>query len=81
MKLIDDFMDARQAAEQLGLTRDEVYRLVRSKLLRHHKIGARGGLLRFRKSDLQAYLEGTAVNPVAPRKGRDGTTQTKHMKG
>jgi excisionase family DNA binding protein len=81
MKLIDEFMDARQAAEQLGLTRDEVYRLVRSKLLRHHKIGARGGLLRFRKSDLQAYLDGTAINAVAPRKGRDGATKVKHLKG
>jgi excisionase family DNA binding protein len=81
MKLIDEFMDARQAAEQLGLNRDEVYRLVRSKRLRCYRFGANGGIYRFRKSDLQDYIQSCAMEPIPPRKSRDGTTKIKHLKG
>jgi excisionase family DNA binding protein len=79
MKLIDAYIDAKQAAEELGVTRDEVYRLVRSKRLRHHRIGANGGILRFRREDLKNYLESCAVNP-APDRSR-GKTKLKHLKG
>jgi len=80
MKLIDSYIDARRAAEELGVTRDEVYRLVRSKRLRHHRLGANGGIIRFRREDLRAYLESCAVNPAPDRKGGKGT-RLKHLKG
>ena len=71
MNLIDSYINAAQAAEELGVTRESVYRLVRSKRLRHHRLGAKGGLIRFRLEDLAAYLESCAVepHPPAPRPG------------
>jgi excisionase family DNA binding protein len=80
-RLIDGYLTVQQAADELGLTTNQVYILVRSKRLRHHRLGARGGLLRFRREDLLAYLASTAVEPAAPRKARDGTTKLKHIKG
>jgi excisionase family DNA binding protein len=61
-----NWLDVKQAAERLGLSRSIVYQLAASGKLAHYKIGPNGGRIRFRPEDIAAYLEGCRVGGPAP---------------
>ena len=50
----EELMDLMRAAQFLGITKDSMYTLKRYRRVAYHKIGKK---LRFRRSDLEAYLE------------------------
>lgn len=81
MKQINGFIDTKQAAEVLGVSVAEIYRLVRVRRLRHHRFGSQNGLIRFLKSDLEAYIQSCVVEPAEPKKGGDKKYKLKHLKG
>lgn len=56
-------LSVKGAAEHLGLGRSAVYALVASGDLACYKIGPNRGRIRFKPSDLDAYLEGMRVGP------------------
>lgn len=66
-------LDAVEAAAYLAVTKDQVYRLVRSGELPHTRVGKS---IRFRVEDLDAYLEERTSTTWEPLKGkRSGNTE------
>ena len=57
----DELMDLAEAATFLGISRDSMYTLKRFQRVAFHKVGRK---LRFRRSDLEAYLERCRVPAV-----------------
>ncbi|QQS60486.1 helix-turn-helix domain-containing protein [Candidatus Falkowbacteria bacterium] len=49
-------------ATLFSISRKTVYRLVDRRLVPFHKIG---GVLRFRKKDIEEYLNSTRIDPVS----------------
>lgn len=67
------WLSVKEAAESLGLNRSAVYSLVASKQLVCYRIGPNGGRIRFKASDLDAYVDGCRQGPkvkvaAAPRR-------------
>lgn len=63
---IEPYINAEQAAEYLGIKRQSVYNKVAAGELPHYK---RDGLLRFKRSELDAWLRGQPApgeEPGAP---------------
>ena len=58
---IKAFFTPEELAEFLAISRATVYRLVGKRQLPFHKIG---GVLRFKKADIEAYLETGRVEPI-----------------
>ena len=56
----DDWLGSPAAATHLGLNQRTVYKLVDQGLLTGYKLGR---VLRFRRQDLDAYLEASKVQP------------------
>lgn len=57
------WLDIDQAAEYLGTTKRNMYRLVESRTVAHYRVARR---LQFTVKDLDAYLEGQRVEPADP---------------
>jgi excisionase family DNA binding protein len=60
-KRLKAFFTPEELAEFLAISRATVYRLVGQRQLPFHKIG---GVLRFKKEDIEKYLEGGRIEPV-----------------
>ena len=60
-------LDAVEAAAYLAVTKDQVYRLVRSGELPHTRVGKS---IRFRVADLDAYLKERTSRTWEPLKGK-----------
>ena len=58
---IKAFFTPEELAEFLAISRATVYRLVGKRQLPFHKIG---GVLRFKKADIEEYLETGRVEPI-----------------
>lgn len=54
-------LSVKQAAEEIGLTPDTLYRLCKAGKLAHYRLGAGGGAIRIKLEDLRAYLESCRV--------------------
>ena len=71
---LDDYMDTREAAELLGITRKSVARLAAEEKITATKIGRDWWLLR---QSVQAYLEATKnKKKFDPTRGQQNPTQT-----
>jgi excisionase family DNA binding protein len=57
------FLNVKEAAEWLGLARSAIYAMVAAGQLACYRIGPNGGRLKFKPSDLDAYVESTRVGP------------------
>jgi excisionase family DNA binding protein len=77
----DELLTARQAAERLGVTAETIYALCRANRLAHYRIGAGGGSIRIRPSDLRRYLRGCRVESAvpAPPRGMGSGRPLKHI--
>ena len=65
-----EWLGVKEAAEALGLSRSVIYTLVAQGKLACYRLGPNGGRLKFKASDLEAYVEGARVGPkpkAAPR--------------
>jgi excisionase family DNA binding protein len=60
-KKIKAFFTPDELAELLAISKPTVYRLVGKRQLPFHKIG---GVLRFKKADIDKYLETGRVEPI-----------------
>ncbi len=58
---IKAFFTPEELAEFLAISKPTVYRLVEKRQLPFHKIG---GVLRFKKADIEKYLESGRVEPI-----------------
>ena len=58
---IKAFFTPEELAEFLAISKATVYRLVGKRQLPFHKIG---GVLRFKKADIEEYLETGRVEPI-----------------
>lgn len=56
------FLTPDDMATLFSISRKTVYRLVDRRLVPFHKIG---GVLRFRKEDIEEYLNSTRIDPVS----------------
>lgn len=56
------FLTPDDMATLFSISRKTVYRLVDRRLVPFHKIG---GVLRFRKEDIEEYLNTTRIDPVS----------------
>lgn len=61
----EGWLTVKTAAEALGLSASTVYDLVAAGELACYRIGLNRGRIRFRPSDLDAYLEKSRVGPKA----------------
>jgi excisionase family DNA binding protein len=52
-----EFLDVRGAAARLGLAPSAIYKLASMKQLASYRIGPNRGRLRFKSSDIDAYVE------------------------
>lgn len=57
------WLSVKEAAESLGLNRSAVYALVAKKQLACYRIGPNQGRIRFKASDLEAYVESCREGP------------------
>jgi excisionase family DNA binding protein len=60
---MSELLTAKQVADQLGISRTTVYELAAGGRLACYRLGARRGRLKFKASDLEAYLEASRVGP------------------
>lgn len=58
---IQAFYTPDELAEFLAISKPTVYRLVGKRQLPFHKIG---GVLRFKREDIERYLEGGRIEPI-----------------
>jgi excisionase family DNA binding protein len=56
-------MSVKGAAEYLGLGRSAIYELVAAKKLACYRMGPKGGRLKFKAADLDAYTERQREGP------------------
>lgn len=60
------------AAQHLAVSRSELYRLASKGLIPHYRIGEK--MLRFRASELEAYVRAGSAGRTAQTAGREGAT-------
>ncbi len=58
---MSEFLNVDQIAEYLGIKKSSIYSKVERKEIPHYKVG---NLLRFRKSDIDAWMEEFRVRPM-----------------
>lgn len=63
--MVTTMYDLTAACEYLQISRATMYRLIKSRQIAYSKIGMGRGTYRFRKEDLDAYLEKNRVEPIA----------------
>lgn len=61
----DSVLSFIDACKYLGISRMTMYRLIKSRQIAYSKIGTGRGTYRFRKADLDAYLERNRVEAHA----------------
>src|SRR3954454_22806006 len=57
------YLTVKEAAEFLGINASSIYEMVAANLLVHHRIGPKNGRIRFKASDLDAYVESVRSGP------------------
>ncbi len=62
---ISTLYDLREASEYLKISPPTMYRLIKQKEITYSKIGTGRGTYRFRKEDLDAYVEKNLVESNA----------------
>jgi excisionase family DNA binding protein len=67
--LAEPLLDARQAAQLLGVPRSTLYELVRSRGLPHVRVGERA--LRFTRADLAAWVADNTYGSPSRRRRRE----------
>lgn len=70
---IEQLMTADEVAAALGVNRKFVYARHRSGALRGYKLGPQ---FRFRRSDVEAFVEASLAVPDAPRRPAERATRT-----
>ena len=60
-KIIRSYFTPDELAEYIAISRATVYRLVAKRQLPFRKIG---GVLRFKKEDIERYLEECSIEPI-----------------
>jgi excisionase family DNA binding protein len=74
----DRLLTAKEAAEHVGLTADAIYQLSRAGKIAHYRLGVKGGSIKFRAADLDAYMEGCRVE-AGIRRGKRPDSPLKHV--
>ena len=59
------WLDLEEACEYLKISAPTLYRLIKQRKLAYSKIGTGRGTYRFKKEDLEAYLEQNRVEALA----------------
>lgn len=55
------FLTPDELAKFLNISRSSIYRLIENRMIAFYKIG---GSLRFRKEDIEGYLEKSKIKPI-----------------
>lgn len=64
---LPQMLTMEQVCEFLGVTKTTAYALTSSGRLPSYRIGIKGGAIRVRLSDLEAYLESTRTGTAQPK--------------
>jgi excisionase family DNA binding protein len=76
--MIDQYLTAEDAADQLGVNVNTIYRLCHARRIRYRKHGKR---YLFTREDLTAYLDSCVVEPQEPKARGETRVKLKHLKG
>ena len=64
-RYMTELYDLREACDYLKISQPTMYRLIKQRKIAYSKIGTGRGTYRFKKEDLDAYLEKNRVEPNA----------------
>ena len=76
--IISQYLTAEEAADQLGVNVNTIYRLCHARQICHRKPGKK---YLFTREDLEAYLASCKVEPQPPKGNGETRTNLKHLKG